>query len=54
MIEIKVTKDYYVDIEENVYDDEGMFFCKWQYLTEEEQRLVLSNPRSKKSSVFCR
>lgn len=41
-----VTKEYRVDQYDNVYDENGFFFCKWDSLTKEEQETVKQNPMS--------
>ena len=40
---MEVTKEFRVDQYDNVYDSNGMFYCKWYVLSEEEQKLVKQN-----------
>ena len=42
----EVTKNFRVDEYDNVYDEEGIFFCKFFTLTDEEKELVRLNPAS--------
>lgn len=41
-----VTDDYRVDQYDNVYNEKGEFYCKWDALTTEEQERVKDNPFS--------
>jgi hypothetical protein len=42
----QVTEEYRVDQCENVYDENGMFFCKWNELSLNEKKTVKQNPFS--------
>ena len=44
--ELIVTDQYRVDGFDSVYDEEGVFYCKWSALTKEEKKLVKKNPAS--------
>lgn len=39
----EVTKEYRVDQCDNVYDENGYFFCKWESLTDREKEIVKQN-----------
>lgn len=41
-----VTDNYRVDQYDNVYDEKGIFYCKWEQLTDEEKETVKDNPFS--------
>ncbi len=41
-----VTERYRVDQYGNVYDEAGVFYCKWYMLTKKEKRIVRKNPTS--------
>ena len=43
-----VTAEYRVDQYNSVYDENGVFFCKWSVLSTEEKRIVKQNPCSAK------
>ncbi len=38
-----VTKKFRVDQYDNVYDENGVFYCKWQELSKSEQKAVKQN-----------
>ena len=44
--ESSVTANYRVDQYDTVYDDDGVFYCKWNALTKDEKKLVKTNPMS--------
>ena len=39
----EVTEEFYVDQYDNVYDETGMFFCKFFMLSKSEKRIVSQN-----------
>lgn len=41
-----VTKEFRVDQYDNVYDEDGLFYCNWEMLTAKEKRIVKLNPFS--------
>jgi len=41
--ENEVTNNFRVDQYDNVYDENEMFYCKWNLLTATEKRLVKQN-----------
>ena len=43
---MKITSDFRVDQYDNVYDDNGEFYCKWDSLTDSEKDTVKENPFS--------
>lgn len=45
-MESTVTSEYYVDAYDSVYDESGLFYCKWIALTSAEKKIVKSNPAS--------
>ena len=46
MEERNITTEYRVDQYGKVYDEKGVFFCKWDSLTESEQEIIKQNPAS--------
>lgn len=38
-----ITSKFRVDQYDNVYDEDGGFYCKWDELTKEEKRIVKQN-----------
>lgn len=42
-IEKEITKKFRVDEYNNVYDEKGYFYCKWEMLTEDEREIVRKN-----------
>lgn len=41
-----VTIEFRVDQYGKVYDEQGVYFCKWDSLTEAEQEIIKQNPAS--------
>ncbi len=44
----QVTSKFKVDQYNNVYDESGLYYCKWFMLTKDEQKTVKKNPASAK------
>jgi len=43
-----VTSNFRVDQYDNVYDADGVFYCKWDSLTKDQKKEVRKNPFSAK------
>ena len=42
----EVTSEWRVDQYSKVYDDEGVWYCDWDQLTDAEKEIVKQNPAS--------
>ena len=42
----EVTNGFRVDACDNIYDEDGIFYCKWFVLTKEEKKIIKQNPAS--------
>lgn len=42
----EVTTEWRVDQYDKVYDEEGVFYCMWDQLTDTEKEILKQNPAS--------